>query len=73
MQHIYARGVYRIHLKIALPTPALSGSGSSGMISALDRAPHAKYSYFIHIPDRECGHDLHERSSTFQPALSRKA
>ena len=54
MLHIYARGVYRIHLKIALPTPALSGSGSLGMISALDWAPHAKYLILLYFFSTNC-------------------
>ena len=34
MSYIYARGYAICALEIMLPTPALSGSGSSGMISA---------------------------------------
>ena len=47
MLHIYARGVYNIHLRFAIPTPALPGSGSLGLISASVEAPHAKNIYLF--------------------------
>ena len=49
MLHIYARGVYRIHLKIALPTPALSGSGSLGMISAQTGTPRKIFNFTLFL------------------------